>query len=32
MNFRKELGVDTLNVVLDKVCGSTLKTLIKDII
>ena len=27
MNFRKELGIDTLNVVLDKVCGSTLKTL-----
>lgn len=27
MNFRKELGIDTLNVVLDKVCGCTLKTL-----
>lgn len=27
MNFRKELGIDTLNVVLDKVCGSILKTL-----
>lgn len=27
MNFRKELGIDTLNVVLDKVCGRTLKTL-----
>lgn len=27
MNFRKELGIDTLNVVLDKVCGSTLERL-----
>lgn len=27
MELRKELGIDTLNVVLDKVCGSTLKTL-----
>ena len=27
MELRKELGIDTLNVVLDKVCGSTLRTL-----
>ena len=27
MKFRKELGIDTLNVVLDKICGCNMKGL-----